>query len=720
YTTSKFDLNFMWSVSEGGIDLNIVYCSDLFAPATIQRMAKHFEQLLWSVVTSPSQEVGTLYMLAQEEKQELLHQFCWQSVHPAGRSSKTITGQFLSHVVQRPDAIAVVYEGQQLTYKELDERAGILAQLLIQKGVTHDTLVPLCMERGLEMIVGILGILKAGGAYVPVDPAFPEERISYILEDTGSHVVLTDRHLQHKLQSANITTFIDLCEDWPAISVLSGATVELDYSRPEHLAYVIYTSGSTGRPKGVMIEHGHLADYLYGLHERSNSEECRSFALVPTIATDLGNTVLFGALAAGAVLHIISAERITDAELLHEYFLSNRIDCLKIVPSHWKALSAGDTLLLPEKLLIFGGEALQQDIIATIQASGSNCVVYNHYGPTETTIGKCMYMAVASGPGMGIPIGRPMAGAAAYITDQAGNLVPPGVAGELWIGGGGVARGYWNQPELTAAKFIQDPFNINPATRVYKTGDLARWLPDGNILFMGRTDDQVKIRGYRTEPGEIERVLQESGMVVQGIVMPRTDSTGNKYLAAYLVIKENFSREQVLNMLRGRLPEYMVPAAIMELKELPLTANGKVNRKALPEPQSASLSGTSYVAPVTVTEQWLSGIWEELLGIKEPGIHHNFFEAGGHSLAAVRLLSHIRKAGHDIRLNDIMTHKTISAQAALLDSISNPALLNEAHVITLSSNATGRPLFIIPGGDGVVDWYDGVADRLEAIGPVYG
>jgi len=725
YAVSKFDLNFMCGVSEEGIDLNIVYCSDLFAAATVQRMARHFEQLLWSAVALPSQEVGALYMLAPEEEQELLHQFCRQSVHLGGGKKETIIGQLFGQVLKHPQATALVYEGKKLSYRELDKRAGILAQFLRKKGIRHDKLVPICMERSLEMIVGILGILKAGGAYVPIDPAFPEDRIAYILEDTGSRIVLADRHLQPKLQSANITTFVDLREDWQGISTFSETATTVDHSHPDQLAYVIYTSGSTGRPKGVMVEHRQLTDYLYGLHQRSGSEECRSFALIPTIATDLGNTVLFGALAAGAALHIISAERITDAELLHEYFLHNRIDCLKIVPSHWKALSAGDTLLLPEQLLIFGGEALQQDVIKMIQASGSSCMVYNHYGPTETTIGKCMYKAIAHRTGTGIPIGAPMAGAVAYITDRAGNLVPPGVGGELWIGGGGVARGYWNQPELTAEKFIRDPFSADAGARVYKTGDLARWLPDGNILFMGRIDDQVKIRGYRTEPGEIERVLQESGMVLQGIVMPRKDSTGNTYLAAYLVMKENFTVEQALNMLRNRLPEYMIPTAVMELQEIPLTANGKINRKALPEPVSASRSAASYAAPVTVTEQWLSKIWQELLDTAA-GIHHNFFEAGGHSLAAVRLLSRIRKAGYNIRLNDLMTHKTIAAQASLLDGLANsgnttvPMLPGGEHVVALGGKATDRPLFIIPGGDGLVDWYDGVAAGLEAAGPVYG
>ncbi|WP_212004500.1 non-ribosomal peptide synthetase [Chitinophaga sp. HK235] len=731
YTASKFDLNFMWSTSEEGIDLNIVYCSDLFAPATIERMAKHFEQLLWSAVTLPSQEVGALYMLAPEEEQTLLHQFCRQSAHLTGGNSKTIIAQFIDQVAKHPDAPAVVYEGRQLTYRELDERAGILAQFLKKKGIGHDKLVPICMERSLEMMVAILGILKAGGAYVPIDPAFPEDRIAWILEDTSSRIVLADRHLQPGLQLNNITTCIDLREDWQEISALAETAVVADDSHADHLAYVIYTSGSTGRPKGVMIEHAQLSDYLYGLHQRSNSEACRSFALVPTIATDLGNTVLFGALAAGAVLHIISAERITDAELLQEYFQANSIDCLKIVPSHWKALSTGGRLLLPEKLLIFGGEALQQDILTMIQANiaqgfSPGIQVYNHYGPTETTIGKCMYKTGVHSTGTGIPIGTPMAGAVAYITDKAGNLVPSGVGGELWIGGAGVARGYWNQWELTAEKFIQDPFSADPDARIYKTGDMARWLPDGNILFMGRTDDQVKIRGYRTEPGEIERVLQESGMVVQGIVMPRKDSTGNKYLAAYLVMKEGFTREQVLTMLRSRLPEYMIPAAILELKEIPLTANGKVNRKALPEPESSLLSGTPYVAPVTATEQLLAAIWEELLGVKQPGIHHNFFETGGHSLAAVRLLSHIRKAGYDIRLNDLMTHKTIATQASLLDRRTNgenvaaTALPGGEHVVVLGGKTANRPLFIIPGGDGVVDWYDGIAACLEDTGPVYG
>ncbi|KIO77620.1 hypothetical protein TH53_08200 [Pedobacter lusitanus] len=722
HTTAKFDLNFMIEENQEGLELSIVYCTDLFREETIAGMAKHYEQLLRSVIALPSASVRSLKMLSEQEEHELIYTFNQGASAHQSIDHKTIADLFLEQVAKNPDTIAVEYEGQQLSYRELDKRTDGLGRYLRTKGVQKDSLVALCMNRSLEMIVAILSILKAGGAYVPIDLAFPEERINFILQDTGCEICITDGSLEDKISKAaeSQVNYLNIQTDWDKLIENADQEISLNESEPDGLVYVIYTSGSTGNPKGVMITHDNLTDYIYGLQQKCNINACASFALVPAIATDLGNTILFGALAAGGTLHLIAEELTTDAVALHDYFKTHVIDCLKIVPSHWKALTVDHKALLPAKLLIFGGEALQGDVISTISLSGAACEVFNHYGPTETTIGKCMYKVNLQQNYTSVPIGNSFSDTVLYILDAEGGVVPVGVGGELCIGGKGVARGYLNLPELTREKFVSDPFNTTGL--LYKTGDLARRLPDGNIVYMGRIDDQVKIRGYRIEPGEIERVLQQSGLVTHAVVLARTDNAGNKYLVGYVVAREVFDREQLISFLQGCLPAYMVPAIWVPLAEMPFTVNGKINRKALPEPDTNNLADTPYAGPRNATERQLTAIWQELLGIEKIGIHDNFFELGGHSLITVRLLAHIRKMGYQIQLNELMINKTIETQAELLSGLlkQGSALQGNEHLILLSKAEGNKPLFVIPGGDGNPDWYDQLAGALDNDGPVYG
>ena len=723
HASAKFDLNFMMEETAEGLDLTIVYCTDLFREATITRMANHYEQLLKVAVTHPSQAVKAMKMLSSQEENEIIHVFNERAaVHQYARD-KTIVDLFLERVNINPDAIAVVYEGQQLTYRELDQRTDELGRYLQTQGVKEDSLVSICMNRSLEMIISIISILKAGGAYVPIDLAFPEERIRFILKDTGSRICITDGSLQDKItiHTDEPVNYLNIKEDWSAIVSEISQEGSLNASKTDNLVYVIYTSGSTGNPKGVMITHDNLVDYVYGLQQRCAVNVCDSFALVPAIATDLGNTILFGALATGGTLHVIAEALTTDALSLYKYFETHGIDCLKIVPSHWKALCIDGKLLLPAKLLIFGGEALQDDIVKQLRLSETSCEVFNHYGPTETTIGKCMYQLDLHQDYTGVPIGNAFSDTTLYILDTEGGIVPVGAGGELFIGGRGVARGYLNLPELTTEKFIPDPFSEDADSRLYKTGDLACWLPDGNIRYMGRIDDQVKIRGYRIEPGEIERVLQQSGLVNHVVVLAKTDSAGNKYLAAYVVPKGEFDKAQLTEFLQGCLPAYMVPGIWVPLAGMPLTVNGKINRKALPEPDTHQSTTADYVGPRNITERKLAGIWQELLGIAKIGIYANFFELGGHSLITVRLLAQIRKMGYAIQLNALMVNKTIETQAALLTGLSaSPDQDFNAHLILLSKTEGDQNLFILPGGDGNPDWYDQLAGEIHQEGPVYG
>ena len=442
---------------------------------------------------------------------------------------------FEEQAVRNPDTIAVVCEGRQLSYKVLSEQSSQLAYYLQGKGVKEETLVPLLIERCSEEIVGILGILKAKAAYVPIDIDFPPERISYMLEDTGARVVVSSRKGRQKLLANAVLEIIELDgdqdilrqqpSDRPANNLQAG-----------HLAYVIYTSGSTGKPKGVQISHRNLVDYVYGLDQKTGIRSCRSFALVSTIATDLGNTVLYGSLLTGGTLHVVSKETAGNIEGLHEYFATHTIDCLKIVPSHWKALSMDVQPLLPAKLLIFGGEPLQTTMVETIRATGTACRIVNHYGPTETTIGKLLHEVQSVDQyGSTIPIGKPFSNTKTYILTKDLSPCPIGVPGQLYIAGDGLSRGYLNNDVLTLEKFIPNPFDIDGKSLMYGTGDQVQYQPDGNITFIGRVDDQVKIRGYRIELGEIDGVLNGSGRVSQGVVLAKEDASGNKRLVGYVV-----------------------------------------------------------------------------------------------------------------------------------------------------------------------------------------
>ncbi|WP_188938391.1 non-ribosomal peptide synthetase, partial [Puia dinghuensis] len=394
-----------------------------------------------------------------------------------------------------------------VSYEELEERSNQLAHYLRRLGVREEVLVPVCLERSLEMIVGILGILKAGGAYVPLDPEYPAERLAYMLAETKAKVVVSSGDMGARLPVGEGVRIVLLDEETAFIGECPVERVERSL-RPEHLAYVIYTSGSTGQPKGVMIEHRSLMDYLFGLAQATTISQCRSFALVSTLSADLGNTVIYSALVWGGALHVLSTAVVNDSSLAPAYFSRQGIDCVKIVPSHWRALSSGEQLLLPEKILIFGGEALPAEVVTKLRSEGNGCQVVNHYGPTETTIGKLLHTIAPGREYSGVvPIGRPFGNTRVYVLNEQGKLCPKGIVGELYVGGDGLARGYLGQPEWTEERFVPDGFSGQAGDRLYRTGDLVRWLPDGNMEYIGRRDDQVKIRGYRVELGEVESVL---------------------------------------------------------------------------------------------------------------------------------------------------------------------------------------------------------------------
>jgi amino acid adenylation domain-containing protein/non-ribosomal peptide synthase protein (TIGR01720 family) len=653
------------------------YDSNLFQREDVECLARYFQTLLASVIAKPEAAIGELEILSECDRKQLLVEFNNTQTHyPKDLCIHQLIEQ---QAARTPEHIAVVFENQQLTYAQLDTRANQLAHHLQQLGVTAETVVALCVERSLDMLVGLLGILKAGGAYLPLDPILPSDRISFMVQDAGASVILTQKHLSERF-SEQAVPLICLDSDWEAIAKQPEENPPCE-ATPENLLYIIYTSGSTGKPKGVAVEHRQLLNYLHGILTRLDLPEGASFATVSTLAADLGNTVIFPALCTGGCLHVISQERATSPDALVEYCESHPIDCLKIVPSHLNALltASHPEKILPRKYLILGGEALSWQLVEKIRQYAPSCQILNHYGPTETTVGVLTYPVheLMRDKSETVPIGRPIANTQVYILDHYLQPVPIGVAGELYIGGDSVARGYLNQPQLTTEKFItiehlggQDAQPI----RVYKTGDLARYLPDGNIEFLGRIDHQVKIRGFRIELGEIESVLSQHPAIGETVVLAREDELGNKRLVAYIVEspEKGISRQEsaliseLRDFLKEKLPEYMVPSAFVTLKALPLTPNGKVDRQALPAPDSVrpELEGR-FVAPRTPVEETIAQIWAQVLGLERISIYDNFFELGGDSILSIQIVARANQAGLQLTPKQLFESPTVAGLAAV-------------------------------------------------------
>jgi amino acid adenylation domain-containing protein/FkbM family methyltransferase len=544
---AKFDLYL--SIADHGERLSsrLQYSTDLFDDTTITRMLGHLENLLAGIVAHPDKAIGRLPILDEVENHQIL--FEWNNTQRDYPKDKFVHELFEEQAKRNPDATAIVFEDQQLTYAQLNRRANQLARYLKKLGVGPDTPVALCVERSFEMILGILGILKAGGAYVPLDPEYPTDRLTFMLEDAGAPVLVTsgkwvgplsivsaqaitdpaDQNSQYAGNSRaerriRNLTLVRLDSESGAISQESDENPDSDCIG-ENLAYVIYTSGSAGQPKGVAVEHRNLMNYIYGIFDRADLRNCSSFATVSTIAADLGNTVVFAALVSGGSLHVISQSRALDPTGLAEYLSQNTIDCLKIVPTHLEVLQSTrlPEQVLPRKLLILGGEIVSPALIKRLRAQAPGLTLLNHYGPTECTIGAMTYQLQGSPDSLSmIPLGRPLANTQIYILDDYLQPVPIGVSGQVYIGGKGLARGYINRPELTAKHFISNPF-IN-GERLYKTGDLGRYRTDGLVEFLGRKDDQVKIRGYRVEPGEVEAVLRQHPDVRDCVIVARNDA----------------------------------------------------------------------------------------------------------------------------------------------------------------------------------------------------
>jgi amino acid adenylation domain-containing protein len=681
-TIAKFDLILSMSEVPLGLNCEWKYNTDLFDGSTIERMASHFESLLSAIVENPQQGVSEVPFLSGAERHQLLVE--WNDTEQDYPQDKSVHELFEEQVEKTPEAIAIVFEEQRLTYGQLNLHANQLAHHLQSLGVKPEVFVGICVERSLEMLVGLLGILKAGGTYVPLDPSYPEERLASLMSDAPISVLLTKEKWVNRLPE-NKTRVVCIDLDWRVIAQESDAN-PVSGVKSSNLAYVIYTSGSTGHPKGVMIEHNSvinlaqgLQQTVYGTYEAGQLRVSMNGPL--TFDTSVKQIIQ---LLQGHILEIIPEALRSDGAALLAYLQNRHVDVFDCTPSQLGLLiSAGllDSPTAPRYVLV-GGEPIHQSTWQQL-ATAKNIHFYNLYGPTECTVDATVFDLRAST--VNPVIGRPSANTQIYILSAEGQPTPIGVPGELHIGGTGLARGYLNRPDLTAEKFIPHLFSHEPGARLYKTGDLARYLPDGNIEFLGRIDHQVKIRGFRIELGEIEAVLSIHPRVQQSMVIATEDPTGNKRLVAYVVVieEEKLSTQQLREFLQQQLPAYMVPSTFVILDTLPLTPNGKVDRKALTQPDLSSMSSTDFVSPRTHTEEVLAEIWEKVLKLEKISVHDNFFDLGGHSLLATQVSSRISEAFQvKLPLKYLFEASTLASLAAKIDNISSTLQAFQNHTST--------------------------------------
>jgi len=663
--TSKFDLALFVYEKPAGLSCLVEYDTDLFAEDTIRRLLDHFQVLLTGIAHSPERRVGELPLLTESELVRLTSVEITNS-----QPALCLHEAFEQQVERTPECVAVKFENEQLNYRELNARANQLARHLRSLGVGPEVVVGLCLERSLELIVGILGILKAGGAYLPLDPAYPPDRLSFMLEDAGTRVLLTSADLVQKI-SAPALVLID--REWNTIAGESKENLE-NNCVPANLAYVIYTSGSTGKSKGVVVTHANVVRLFETTRESFQFCADDVWTLFHSAAFDFSVWEIWGALLYGGRLVIVPYWVSRSPEDFLELLRRERVTILNQTPSAFRQLlRVANTDDLALRFIIFGGEALElKSLLPWFDGHGDRQPrLINMYGITETTV-HVTYRRLSANDlqETGSVIGNPLGDLRVYLLDARQQLVPVGVAGEMYVGGAGLSRGYLNRPELTAERFVPDPFSNVAGARLYRSGDLARHLANGDMEYLGRADRQVKIRGFRIELGEIEAVLKQDSGVRDCVVVANSDSSGETRLVAYLVLDAVQPAEikDLRNSAKEKLADYMVPAFFVPLEEIPLTPNGKIDVGALPSPETAGPElADAFVAPRTETEQKLAAIWSELLGREQIGIYDNFFALGGHSILATQVLSRVRDTFQvRLSLRDFFDKPTVAALAELL------------------------------------------------------
>ncbi|WP_444997366.1 non-ribosomal peptide synthase/polyketide synthase [Aliikangiella sp. IMCC44359] len=665
HQVAKYDLTLSVKESPDGLLLNWEYCTDLFEADTIKRLTQSFEVLLQGLVAESDKPINQQSLLTEKEKQTLLLEQEQQvSAYPDDVCMHEL---FEKQVELTPDAVAAVYEEQSLTYRELNKKANRLAHYLVEQGVKPDDLVGLYVERSLEMLVGLLGILKAGGAYVPLDPAYPKGRLSYMLDNAGVSLLLTQSHLTSSLDLTELTAFC--LDDELALqdyAVENIPTAESGVSG-SHLAYVIYTSGSTGQPKGVMVSRGAFNNFVQGAAELVNINSNTEWLALTTIAFDIAGLELFGPLFHGGKVHLLAYEKAKDWTLLGQYINAHKINVLQATPSTWNALFESGWDGSDELLALVGGEAVEAKMADQILEHCGQGLIHC-YGPTEATVWSHMNLINCDDINMSITGLLP--GYVHYVVNEKNELQPIGMAGELLLGGASLASGYRHLESLTQERFIKNPFSNKANDYLYRTGDSVRRLADGTLQYLGRLDEQVKIRGFRIELGEIESVISAHEQVKEVVAIVSGEP---KQIVAYLIaedpqIEGSELFESVRQYMKLKLPDYMLPSAMVMLESMPLTLNGKIDRRSLPAPDSANQLTSQYVAPSTEVESKLCDIWSELLNVEKVGVKDNFFDIGGHSLLATRLISLIRTEFElDVAIREIFNLQTIVELAEFIE-----------------------------------------------------
>jgi amino acid adenylation domain-containing protein len=677
----NFELYLNAVESETRVRLECTYNSDLFEAATIRRRLEEFEIFLGGIAADRDQAIGNVPILPPAERHRVLVE--WNDTGRPYPNETCVHGLFERQVEQTPDAEAIVCGDQRLTYRELNRRANRVAHRLRTLGVGPDVTVGLCMDRSPRMVVGMLGILKAGAAYVPLDPTYPPARLAFMATDCRMRVLVTEASLASRLPEHGVERlYVDTDADGFAQDHTENPSSGV---RPGHLAYVIYTSGSTGKPKGVEVSHASVVNFLTSMAREPGLVAQDTVLAITPPSFDIAVLELILPLTVGARIVLVGRDVAADGAALLEQVTSAGITVMQATPATWSLLLQAGWQGSPDLKVLCGGEALSPELARQLVRRAAT--VWNLYGPTETAVWcTCGRVTDTQGP---VAAGRPVANTTTYVLDRHLQPVAIGTPGELYVGGVGVARGYLNRPELTAERFIANPFDAEPS-RLYRTGDQAKYRPDGSIELLGRLDHQIKLRGFRIELGEIEAALRAHRAVAQAVVLLREDHAGDPRLVAYLVPRpaEEGKLGDCREYLRSTLPDYMIPRHVVELDRLPLTPHGKVDRSALPRPsESTSEPGDDFVAPRTRAETGIAEIWRQVLGVDRVGMYDNFFDLGGHSLLAMTVIARIQERfGHRFRLLDL-ARQTVGQLAAACEQRSHteppPWLWRAARAIKL-------------------------------------
>jgi amino acid adenylation domain-containing protein len=664
----------------------LVYDAELFDPRVAERMLGHLETLLAAALESPARTLGELPFLTEAEKRTILE--TWNATQAEFPREVCLHELFEARVRHCPDAPALVHDGRHLTYAALDAKANALAQHLRTLGVGPNVLVGICAERSFEMVIGLMAIAKAGGAYLPMDPAYPRERLAFMMADSGVGVLLTQRHLLARLPEPEAEVRLVALDETPSSPDRSAPASDVG---PADLAYVIYTSGSTGKPKGVVLDHRGRVNNFLDFNRRYAVGTGDALIALASLSFDMCAYDVFGTLAAGATLVVPRPDEMQDARAWARLMQSERVTIWHTAPAMLKMLvdhCEADPALVPEclRLVLLGGDWIPVTLPDRLRALVPEARVVSMGGATECSMDSTIFEIEEVDPAWrSIPYGKPMANQRAYVLDEDRRPVPVLVPGELYLGGIGVGKGYFRRPELTAERFLPDPFWNAPGARMYRTGDLARWMEDGNLELLGRVDNQVKVRGYRIELGEIEARLRAHPAVREGVVVARADGSGEKRLVAYFVARTaselaeprfaHLLAADLRKSIAADLPHYMVPQLYVRVDELPLSPNGKVDRKRLPEPARGRPEHLpEYVAPRDVLEEVVAEIWAEVLGADEVGVEDPFLDLGGHSILAAQVQARLGEVfPFEVKLRDLFDSSTVAKLARHLRTLARSA-----------------------------------------------